>query len=127
MDRLQATSWCKFLDFRKCFYVKLANFSRNRSNSPGDYKIVGVHTRGFTKVPGKDGLPISGVDLSSACHTGVPCSKETAPPQDPTEGKCLWSYGGPREGAVSYERGTPVAPYCIVYHHQPGEVAQIEL
>jgi hypothetical protein len=28
--------------------------------------------------------------------TGVPRSKETAPPLDPTEGTCLGFYGGPR-------------------------------
>jgi len=40
---------------------------------------------------------------------GVPRSKETAPPQDPTVGLCLGPHGSPRGGAVSYERGTPVA------------------
>jgi len=29
--------------------------------------------------------------------------------QDPTVGPCLGSYGGARGGAVSYERGNPVA------------------
>ena len=34
---------------------------------------------------------------------------KTPPSQDPTVGLYLGSYGGPRRGAVSYERGTPVA------------------
>ena len=43
-------------------------------------------------------------------RTGVPCSEETATPQDPAVGsfipRALWcSYGG---GGVYYERGTPV-------------------
>ena len=39
---------------------------------------------------------------------GVPRSKETAPPLDPTVGLCLGLYGGPGGGSVSYERGNPV-------------------
>jgi hypothetical protein len=43
---------------------------------------------------------------------GLPRSKETAPPWDPTVGLCLGPYGGPR-GAVSYERGAPVTQINI--------------
>ena len=39
---------------------------------------------------------------------GVPRSQETAFPQDPAVGLCLGPFGGPRGGAVSYERGTPI-------------------
>ena len=41
--------------------------------------------------------------------TGVPRSKEIAPPEDATEGPYLGPDGGPMGGgAISYERGTPV-------------------
>ena len=40
--------------------------------------------------------------------TGAPRSYETAPPYDPTIGLYLGPYGGPRGGALSYDRGTPV-------------------
>jgi hypothetical protein len=33
----------------------------------------------------------------------------TPPPVDPTEAPCLGTYGDPRGGAFSYERGNPVA------------------
>ena len=49
--------------------------------------------------------PIRPVPCPSA---GVPRSKETASLQDHTVGLCLGPYGGPRGGAVPYERGTPV-------------------
>ena len=38
--------------------------------------------------------------------------KTRPPPQDPTVGSCTGPYGGPRGGAVSYERGTPVSHAC---------------
>ena len=41
-------------------------------------------------------------------HTGIPRVLEIATPWDPAVGPCLGSYGGPRGGAFSYERGTPV-------------------
>ena len=39
---------------------------------------------------------------------GVPRSQEVAAPEKPTVGLYLRPYGGPKGGAVSYERGTPV-------------------
>ena len=39
---------------------------------------------------------------------GYLAHKKQRPPWDPTVGLCLGPYGGPRWGAVSYERGTPV-------------------
>ena len=59
---------------------------------------------------------------------GVPRSKETSPPLDPTVGLRLGPYGGPRGVGVSYERGTRVvrAPgpgsMCVVdrlAHREP--------
>ena len=48
--------------------------------------------------------------LSLPCSAGVPRSKEAAPPSGPYSRSMTralrWSWGG---GAVSYERGTPVA------------------
>jgi len=38
--------------------------------------------------------------IQSLRFTGVPRSKETAPPQDPTVGLCLGTYGGPRGGGA---------------------------
>ena len=57
--------------------------------------------------------------LKAGCSVliGVPRSKKTAPPWDPTVGLCLGPYGDPDEGAVSYERGTPV-----VFGAELGEV-----
>ena len=40
--------------------------------------------------------------------TGTPRSLETPPSGDPTVGLYLGFYGGPRGGALSCERGTPV-------------------
>ena len=40
--------------------------------------------------------------------TGVPRSQKNASSYDPTLGLFLGTYGGPRGGRVSYERGTPV-------------------
>jgi hypothetical protein len=34
---------------------------------------------------------------------------KNAPPEDPTVARCLEPCGGPRGGAVSHERGTPVS------------------
>jgi len=39
---------------------------------------------------------------------GYLAHKNPLPPQDPTVALCLGTYGSPRGGAVSYERGTPV-------------------
>jgi hypothetical protein len=39
---------------------------------------------------------------------GYLAHKKTPPPQDPTVGRCLGSYGGPRRWAFPYTRGTPV-------------------
>jgi len=39
--------------------------------------------------------------------TGIPHSPENATPWDLTVGLWLGPYGGPRGGAVSFERGTP--------------------
>jgi len=39
---------------------------------------------------------------------GYLAHKKPQPPKDPTVGLCIGPYGGPREFAVSYERGTPV-------------------
>jgi len=39
---------------------------------------------------------------------GYLAHKKLRPPQDPTVGLCLGRYGGPRAGALSYERGNPV-------------------
>jgi hypothetical protein len=38
------------------------------------------------------------------CNTGVP---RFAPPKDPTAGRCLGPYDGPRGWAFSYDRATP--------------------
>jgi len=45
--------------------------------------------------------------------TGVPRSQENIPPQDPSAGLLLWSYGGPRERArrliaLSYATTRPI-------------------
>ena len=45
---------------------------------------------------------------SAAAYKGTVLIK-TAPPQDPTVGLCLGPYGGPRGGAVYYDRGTFVS------------------
>ena len=46
--------------------------------------------------------------LLSIYITGVPRSQETGPPENPTVGQGLGPCSGPRGGALSYERGTPV-------------------
>ena len=39
--------------------------------------------------------------ICGACHfTGVPRSKDNAPPWDPTVGLCIGAYGGTRGGDV---------------------------
>ena len=66
---------------------------------------------------------------SKCCLMNEVCSlqgylahKTPPPPKDPTVGPCLGSYGGSRGGAVSYERGTPVAlrPFTVPYLVQIG-------
>jgi hypothetical protein len=47
--------------------------------------------------------------------TGAPRSQETAFPQDPSVGLCLWPYGNPRGAAVSCERGAPVPSSVDAY------------
>ena len=57
-------------------------------------------------------------DLGLGCikrGTGVPRTYETAPPSDPTVSIRVGLYGGPRGGAVSYKRGTPVHVHTYTY------------
>ena len=51
--------------------------------------------------------------------TGVPRSSESASLEDPTVGICLGPYGGPRGGALSYQRGTYVEDVTCVYTVTP--------
>jgi hypothetical protein len=46
--------------------------------------------------------------LNVSDRTRVPRLSETLPPEDPTAGICLGTYGGLMGLGVSYERGTPV-------------------
>ena len=67
----------------------------------------------YARISGQDvthGL-LSGV--GSGCTAveriqGYLAHKKQPPPQDPTVGLCLGPYGGLREVAISYKRGTPV-------------------
>ena len=47
-------------------------------------------------------------------------------PQDPTADLCNWS-AGPREGAFSYERGTPVVGQRNPLAERPAEVLRLLL
>ena len=53
-------------------------------------------------------------------RAGEPRPYNTAPPWDSTVGPCLGPYGGPREGGVSYERGTPCRKHgCVASRDCP--------